>query len=430
MTFAGWLSGICQGLGLRFEGQVNTLHSIFSKFHKLSLHKGTYGIEIETETEGSSAYPNSATFFNTKVETTPQGYTKEWYDIPSKYWKGLDDGSLRDFGIEYVLRKPELFGDALVALNEFRDVMVKDGKPIAFLQGTPSTSVHVHVNMLNELPITLANFITTWLLFENVLTEYCGEGRRSNLFAPPVRVVEGAWINYLKMFKLMEEGKPSAIKWPLEKTKYAALNIATLCTLGSVEARCMRGTTDVEEIKEWLGIINKIYLYSKTPGRTPMEIYKSFQKYEYQLLQIVFGEYAKVLMKEGWQDGIERNLFYVGKLACCVKDWKTFGLAYFGQSEKFKKAQAYLMEKYGFSTEQAANMLMEDPDMIDAYINEMALQKKAKTVKKKLDLSNAPQPWMTVSPGDIVHGLQAGANLYAQTQPISVSDLPDFDEDI
>lgn len=372
-----------------------TLFEIFSKFHtKLKKHDGLYGIEIEAETKEADDYPDDFLSGYQEIQTETHESIGV-YETPMEYWKAVEDGSLRDFGIEYVLKEPQSLAGAIKALKEFHD----HTKGIPFLQGTPSTSVHVHVNMMNQPPITLANFVTLWVLFENVLVEYCGEARRSNTFAPPVRIVEGAWTNYMKMFRQIEEGKPSAIKWGISNAKYSALNIAPLAYLGSVELRCMRGTTNTQEITEWLQIIDRLLTYSQTKGLTPKMIYGLYQQKEEDYFFEVFGPMGYQVIRENWRDAIRRQEFYLAKLAISVKDWSKFGTAYKGQSKDFEKAVEYGMSTYGWTKEQSEKILLDDPDLVTIYLNQTKATKtafptKLKAAKPKLDWTTAqPQAY-------------------------------------
>lgn len=357
-----------------------TLFEIFSKYHsRLKKHDGIYGIEIEAETKEADDYPDGFLHDYHEIQTETHELLGV-YENPMEYWKSVEDGSLRDFGIEYVLKEPQTFAGAINALKEFDTAT----KGIPFLQGTPSTSVHVHVNMMNQLPITLANFVTLWVLFENVLVEYCGEARRSNTFAPPVRIVEGAWVNYMKMFRQIEEGQPTAIKWGINNAKYSALNIAPLAYLGSVELRCMRGTTNTQEITEWLEIIDRLLTYSQTKGLTPKIIYGLYQQKEENYFFDIFGSLDYQIIRQNWESAIHRQEFYLAKLAMSVKDWSKFGQAYKNHGKDFDKAVEYAVSTYGWTKSEAEKIIIDDPALIKVYLDQIEATKVAFPTKTKI----------------------------------------------
>ncbi len=210
------------------------------------------------------------------------------------------------------------------ALAEFKESL----KDVPFIKGAPATSVHVHMNMLNETPLTLANVVFIWQFFENVLVEYCGPTRRSSLFSAPTRVTEGIKDNYMKLFSSLEAGTMGAISFPEKSAKYCALNLATLTKFGSLEFRTMRGTTDTDEIAEWLSILNKIYQMAKVPGMNPDKFLELFSEYDTSILDYVFGELAVKLKTPHLDALIDRSQIYVLNLAQSVASWETFGMAY------------------------------------------------------------------------------------------------------
>jgi hypothetical protein len=297
-----------------------SLHNALRRNVQWKPKQGTYGIEIECETKTVENYPMG--FFTNAREHQSRPITV--YDTPMVDWEANTDGSLRDFGMEFILKEPLFYLDAIAALDDF-GVKTKDVK---FLQGTPSTSVHIHVNMAEEKLLTLANFITAYALYENLLLEYSGEGRRSNLFALGIRSAEGSLGNIIKMLTGANEGKYQALVHSESYVKYAALNIATLARFGSIEIRCFRGTTDVREIQEWLSIINKLFLFAKTPGLTPKRMLLEFNAKGDELMTDIFGEYAEKLQCLDYKSMIDRNLYYAYKMTTCVDNWETFGLEF------------------------------------------------------------------------------------------------------
>jgi hypothetical protein len=299
------------------ELKEGTVRSELSHYHKFKDYKGTFGIEIETETADSVAYPPD--FF---VQIPHDEHVR--YKVPMTDWEGHVDNSLRNFGMEYVLKVPLSYEESIVALDDFAFQTTE----IHFLKNTPSTSVHVHVNFLEESFLTLANFLTLYTLFENVLVDFSGPTRRSNLFALPIRVAERTEGNIVKLLEKVSKGN-----WNLglsaNHMKYAALNIATLTQIGSLEIRSFRGTTDVSEIKEWLGIINRLLVYSKTDGMTPVDILQAYRDRDMEFFQEVFREFSKPMVEKVLDIGllIERNLWYTMRIARSVPDWSVVNTA-------------------------------------------------------------------------------------------------------
>lgn len=274
---------------------------------------GTFGIEIETETKSAGDYPEG--FFK---EDTSSGHLR--FRVPMSEWEGHVDNSLRNYGMEYVLRKPLTFDDVMPALDSFS----QHTKSVKFIQNAPSTSVHVHVNMLHERPSTMANFMALYTLFENVLVDYSGESRRSNLFALPIRVASATVDNMRDIIQMFRDEDFSLWRLNAASAKYAALNLAPLSTFGSLELRSFRGETDVNEIKDWIRIINSLLTYAQTPGLTPRIVMFEYKMRGVSYFDEVFKGMAEKIRSRvnDISELIERNLWYLYKIATSVDDWE------------------------------------------------------------------------------------------------------------
>lgn len=278
-------------------------------------YSGRFGLEIETETRYADSYPNG--FFRDKGD----GKTVELNHCNggSDYWTGHYDNSLRNFGMEFVLNQPYDLKNVKKALSEFS----KMTENVKFLKDAPATSVHVHINILPETFLTLGNFLTLYCLYENVLIEFSGENRRSNLFALPIRVAENTYKNIEHLFTRLELGDRNSINFSPEHVKYASLNLACLTTLGSLEVRCFRGTTDTEEIYQWVSVLDSMMNYSKTLALTPPVILSTYRDRPDEFFSEVFGDMAPVLRRVvGDVDQVvNRNLWYAFRVADAVTNW-------------------------------------------------------------------------------------------------------------
>src|SRR5690606_23241204 len=122
-----------------------------------------------------------------------------------------------------------------------------------------------------------------------LLVNFSGEKRRSNLFALPTSLAEGNWVNITNMFSGLDNGSWSALKVGQSHGKYSVLNICPLSKLGSVEIRCMRGTTDVAILKDWISMIHSILTFSKT-DITPREVVHMYRELGVSFGRKIFGE--------------------------------------------------------------------------------------------------------------------------------------------
>lgn len=289
-------------------------------------YMGTFGIEIETETYYPKDYPKD--FF------TLVGHEKglQKFAVPSTLWYAIEDHSLRNFGREFVLVEPLDLEKTLYALDDFESIT----KGIPFISNPPGASVHVHVNMLPETLMTLANFISLWVYFETPLIEFCGVPRRTNLFALPVRAAEGGLQHYQRLFQYIHEKQDFPFSsFSEEAAKYSALNIATLSRLGTVEIRTMRGTTDKNVLGTWVTLLNNMLTFAKTPGLTPYYILQEIKEDSSDLLLRVFGPTgAAFLQNPHWKSQVERNLHYLYSLVDAIPSWDHFGEYEVGNMKK------------------------------------------------------------------------------------------------
>lgn len=270
-----------------------TVRDLLLPLRKFNHYDGEFGIEIETE-------------------------TKKGYEAPQFYfWTTHADHSLRDFGIEYVLKQPVKYKLVNDALLEFQDKT----KDLKFIPDSISTSVHVHVNMLDEKKVTLGNFLTTYTLLENLLIRFSGPQRLSNLFCLPICDAEETYIHATNFAKCLESKNPKGLILAENTAKYAALNLTALGKYGSLEVRSFRGETDVKLIQQWVDILNNILEYSRK-SKNPKVIMEEFRLKPEEFKDKVFKNNAKFLAHPEELELLDRNTFYAANIAYAVKDWE------------------------------------------------------------------------------------------------------------
>jgi hypothetical protein len=294
-----------------YKKDAPTFIDIFPLGRKKKKVSGRFGIEIEAETSGLSSYNG--------ILEIDQENNDFLIKNENTYWKPLKDNSLRNFGVEFVLKAPLEFDGVVDALEDFKKIF--DG--VNFIQNSPSTSVHVHMN-IQDLPLKkIANIACTWLLFENLLIEFSGESRRTNLFCLPMRCAEHnlkAWMTLFDYFSNRKTG------WYFDEDnyKYSAINLCTLTVLGSLEFRSFRGETNTDKILEWVTILNSIFEFSMSID-TPKDLIDMIDLGYEELLRRVFP--ASYHLLEASTKGIplesfiKRNIFYVAVLYDSVPDW-------------------------------------------------------------------------------------------------------------
>lgn len=303
-----------------------TIYDDLMKCKGYKKHTGTYGIEIETE-------------------------SFEEYMVPGfKYWRHDEDHSLRNFGIEYMLKSPLVYPvEVEDALGEFEEKT----KGIEFDRKSNSTSVHVHMNMLHEKWLTLATIFTTYALYENLLIRWSGPTRRSNLFCLPICDAESQYTDMIQVLKYVKNAQVQNI-WNFDEksNKYAAMNFVPLTIHGSIEFRSFRGDPSKEAILEWIKILDSILVFARK--HTPTDVINLYRKDKDDLLCKVFGkENAIKLYKEAEEQGdnpdelISRNFWYAASIALWNKDWSDFGVFEAPKPKEGKAFTQFCMDTFG-----------------------------------------------------------------------------------
>ncbi len=273
---------------------------LFNIENQLGLHPVAGDVGIEIEVEGNS-FPKSS---------LPKG------------WAYHQDNSLRGADhAEYVLARPILFAEVPDMVDSIFKSMDSYGSKI---KPSNRTSVHVHLNVTKFHLNRLAAFMALYFANEEILSEWCGEHRKGNLFClrakdAPAIVTDAASFIRENMDWRMHEGH-----------HYGGLALDAMRKYGSLEVRLLRGVSDPQIIKDWVAILQRLYEASiEYPD--PREICESFSyKGPIAFYNDLFGPMARVL-----QDGAElsddfiRQSLYEGvrmyaQDLCYAKDWSTF----------------------------------------------------------------------------------------------------------
>lgn len=302
------------------------IHAALSKTvgNKYKKFPGDIGLEVETEC---------------KID----------YEVPKfSFWTVHNDGSLRDIGREFVLKQPLDFENSFPkALNEFQEKT----KGIPFIQDSITTSVHTHLNILNDNFTTLGNFLTLYSLVENLLIRASGEDRLSNLFCLPICDAEEIYHNIIRMMDGISKKKYVSMHFEPDNAKYGALNLASISAYGSLEIRSFRGTTDINLIKQWVGTLYSMLKFSRESGLLPPQIVLNYKDRGAEFLTDVFGEYRPFIRHPDEENLIEKNFWYSANIAYSVRDWKALSQEPKPKSPKPKDLERLAMKLYSASFE-------------------------------------------------------------------------------
>lgn len=235
-----------------------------------------------------------------------------------KYWTTHADGSLRGESIEYVLAAPisrEAVGDALKVLN---DELKKVGSVV---NESYRTSVHVHLNTQAFKIRTVYNQLVLYMLFEDLLVEFCGKDRIGNLFCLRAQDAENLIQVLSDAVKTGNYGNFHG-----DHLRYAAVNINALGKYGSLEFRAFRGTTNSKDIEQWVSILLKIKDAAAVYDN-PTEICRDFSVVGPRaFMNKVFGpEISAVLERyKDYEKRLISGVRLVQDIAFAIDDWSSW----------------------------------------------------------------------------------------------------------
>jgi len=276
-------------IGSIFEKNKNIFS--YAESSEFILPRCIIGVEVELENMREASRYASNGF--------PRGKTQEYFSFDSEtsgvlfgtgYWNVKSDGSLRDYGVEFVTKK--LFGkDLAVALNELNLYLVANTIP----NSVPSNrcSIHVHLDVTDLDKNEYARLLVDYAIFENVLFNYCGVHRKENLYCLPFAKSDEfkrTLSNILTSVSKDLEFRKYVNSFP----KYSALNLNATSKYGSLEFRLHGGTYDMMRVKEWINII--MCLKKNCIGNSADNLHREISRFGISnYLEKVFGKYYRAL---------------------------------------------------------------------------------------------------------------------------------------
>lgn len=256
-----------------------------------------------------------------EIEVEGKRLPKVEFTATSGRWVYHQDGSLRgEDNAEYVLSKPIAFDKVRPALDELWAVFKAKG---SILDESNRTSVHVHLNVQKFYLNRLTSLMALYFIFEEILTEWCGEHRVGNLFCLRAKDAP-AIVSQIRRFIRTNMQAPLR-----EHHHYAGLNTNAIHKFGSLEFRPLRGVSNPEVIMEWVGILERLYTLSET-FTDPREICHEYSGLgPMGFFEQVLGSHADIVRKGVAMDeeAISRSMYDGIRLAqdlCYVRDWAMF----------------------------------------------------------------------------------------------------------
>lgn len=231
-----------------------------------------------------------------------------------KYWRRDADGSLRGAeNAEYVLRTPLTLHQLKMAL---KSLALGYKKNESVIDDSVRAGVHVHINVQDLNIIQLYNYLTLYLVFEELLTKFCGKSREGNLFC--LRACDAEFLIQALQYAAQNRRWRTLVT---DDLRYASVNVKALGNYGSLEFRAMRSTKDFDVIQTWAEIL--VLLREKAKEFfEPTDIINGFSEGESStFLGRIFGQYAELFKYEGYEQALTRGVRLAQEVAFCT-NWQ------------------------------------------------------------------------------------------------------------
>jgi hypothetical protein len=233
-----------------------------------------------------------------------------------KYWRTIEEGSLRNGGREHIFKEPIDKSELDAAFREWDDATV-----FSEFVDSIRTSVHLHYNVKDLPIINVYSVLAAYWLVENILVKLNGESRVGNLFCLRVQDAEYTCQSILTDIKKGQYFYETAH----DGLRYSALNLAALRKFGSLEFRFLKGYHESNVIKQWMLELHKfVTVAASMPhpqvvlklarSQTPEAILSNFFSPEF--VKYIYTALPRSMVKGMLQD----NEVYVEKLVNALID--------------------------------------------------------------------------------------------------------------
>jgi hypothetical protein len=239
-----------------------------------------------------------------------------------KLWGAHRDGSLRvvnpgDQSTEYTFNGAYDLKTTENAINLLFDYLTG---PNARVNESYRTSIHVHVNCMNETYRTIYNYITLAIILDELLVSQNGDHRIGNNFCLRAKDAEGQIDALIGSI----DGFGDAFHGLGENHRYSSTNLASLTKFGTVEFRSLECTMDRDRLMHWIKTLQTIK-ESARRYTNPKEVIGLFSKLGPRLfLGTILGpQAAKYVAVPNFDKMLINGMRLAQDFAYCA-EWKAY----------------------------------------------------------------------------------------------------------
>jgi hypothetical protein len=173
------------------------------------------------------------------------------HNLEPNYWSVGHDGSLRgQEAIEYTLKSPSTVPTIDKKLSHLYNKFDNNSR----IFPSDRCGVHIHINCQHLELSQVFNFITLYLIFEDLIVAWCGEDREGNLFC--LRAQDAEWLLYCLISDKMKGYFHTSVE--RNRFKYASINVAALSYYGSLEFRALRTPDNKKPILDFITLLLRL----------------------------------------------------------------------------------------------------------------------------------------------------------------------------
>ena len=226
-------------------------------FHEMNYVNEDVGIEIEVELDHPLCFMDGMDYDDNFVV--------------DKRWSAMHDGSLKMNGCEFV-SSPLKYGSVGSAIKDLvKSVEAETSYDLLkIIHLSARASTHIHMNFQKETLKDLFKFLAVYYPLENLITKSCGSSREGNFFCLRMSdangIVEMLNSCLIHPVTFNPENKAKFMLGNMRRPdmRYAALNLQSLFTFGTLEFRALQTPKDLHQINAWIHLLKRLKDKSKT----------------------------------------------------------------------------------------------------------------------------------------------------------------------
>lgn len=237
--------------------------------------------DIRTYAKGTQF--NSSALVGIEVEL--EKYTSTPPEL--KYWRAEHDGSLREGGIEFVLRQPLTGIDLELAVQELNDHVL-----CADYEVNRRCSTHVHIDARDISVQHLRAMVFVYMMVERLIYDMVNPDREDSFYCRPL---------YDSLLHRKQIAHALDCVVFDDCPRYSGLNLRSLAVYGSLEFRMKEGLSKDHDLIKWVKAL--MYLKSGTKQYADMELSDILKMYSTNtaesIIRAVFGDLSDELIAKG-----------------------------------------------------------------------------------------------------------------------------------